>query len=47
MIGDVEMAAMNVNVAILEVLFRFLHGMADGTAVRVGFHIGSGTNLNA
>ena len=39
-LGTVEIAAHNQNVALLEVAFTFVGGMAEGTAVRVGFHIG-------
>lgn len=41
-LGAVEIAAHNQNIALLEVAFTFVGGMAEGTSIRVGYHIGKG-----
>lgn len=41
-LGEVEIAAHNQNIALLEVAFTFVGGMAEGTSIRVGYHIGRG-----
>jgi Na+-driven multidrug efflux pump len=41
-LGAVEIAAHNQNIALLEVAFTFVGGMAEGTSIRVGYHVGKG-----
>jgi len=41
-LGTVEIAAHNQNIALLEVAFTFVSGMAEGTSIRVGYHVGRG-----
>ena len=45
-LGAVEIAAHNQNIALLEVAFTFVGGMAEATSIRVGFHVGRG-NIEA